>query len=96
VITGEGRADEQTLAGKTAMGVATLTRSRRTPVVLLCGGLGPGAAALDAASALTVVQPVVDRPIDLETAMAETPQLLEAAAGRLARTIGIGLELARP
>jgi hypothetical protein len=42
------------------------------------------------------VQPVVDRPVDLETAMGETPGLLEAAAGRLARTIGIGLELARP
>jgi glycerate kinase len=96
VITGEGRADEQTLAGKAAIGVATLARSRRTPVILLCGGLGPGAAALDAATALTVVQPVVDGPIDLETAMAETPRLLEAAAGRLARTIGIGLELARP
>jgi glycerate kinase len=96
VITGEGQADEQTLAGKAAIGVATLARSRRTPVILLCGGLGPGAAALDAASVLTVVQPVVDRPIDLETAMAETQRLLEAAAGRLARTIGIGLELARP
>jgi glycerate kinase len=96
VITGEGRADEQTLAGKAAIGVATLARSRHTPVILLCGGLGPGAAALDAATALTVVQPVVDGPIDLETAMAGTPRLLEAAAGRLARTIGIGLELARP
>ena len=95
VITGEGRADEQTLAGKATIGVATLARSRRTPVILLCGGLGPGAEALDAATALAVVQPVVDRPVDLETAMAETPRLLEAAAGRLARTIGIGLELAR-
>ena len=41
VITGEGRADEQTLQGKTAMGVATLARPRNTPVVLLCGALGP-------------------------------------------------------
>jgi hypothetical protein len=62
---------------------------------MLCGALGPGAEALDAATALAVVQPIIDRPIDLETAMAETPRLLEAAAGRLARTIGIGLELAR-
>ena len=95
VITGEGRADEQTLQGKTAMGIATLARPRNTPVALLCGGLGPGAEALDAATALSVVQPILDRPMDLDAAMADTERLLMAAAGRLARSIGIGLELAR-
>lgn len=95
VITGEGRADEQTLQGKTAIGVATLASPRRTPVVLLCGGLGPGAEALAAATALTVVQPIVDRPTDLATAMADTERLLRAAAGRVARTVDIGLELGR-
>ena len=95
VITGEGRADEQTLQGKTAIGVASLARPRNTPVALLCGGLGPGAEALDAAMALSVVQPIVDRPTDLASAMADTERLLVAAAGRLARSIGIGLELAR-
>ena len=94
VITGEGRADEQTLHGKTAIGVATLAGPRRTPVVLLCGGLGPGAEALNAATSLTVVQPIVDRPMELVEAMAETERLLVAAAGRLARTVGIGLSVA--
>lgn len=94
VITGEGRADEQTLSGKAAMGVASLARPRRTPVVLLCGGLGPGAAALDAAPALSVVQPIVDRPLDLAAAMADTARLLENAAGRVARSVGIGIDLA--
>ena len=96
VITGEGRADEQTLQGKTAIGVATLARPRNTPVVLLCGGLGPGSEALDAAMALSVVQPIIDRPMELAEAMAGTERLLTAAAERLARSIGIGLELARP
>jgi glycerate 2-kinase len=95
VITGEGRADEQTLHGKAAMGVATLARSRNTPVVLLCGALGPGAETLADATAITIVQPIVDRPTDLATAMADTGPLLETAAGRLARSIGIGLDLAR-
>jgi len=95
VITGEGRADEQTLHGKAAMGVATLARSRNTSVVLLCGALGPGAETLADATAITIVQPIVDRPTDLATAMADTDRLLEAAAGRLARSIGIGLDLAR-
>lgn len=96
VITGEGRADEQTLQGKTAMGVATLARPRNTPVVLLCGGLGPGAEALDAVMTLSVVQPIIDRPMDLADAMADTERLLIAAAGRLARSVGIGLEMSRP
>jgi len=93
VITGEGRADEQTLHGKTAMGVASLARARGTPVVLLCGALGPGAEALAAATALTVVQPIIDRPMTLDEAMRDTPRLLQAASARLARSIGIGLEL---
>jgi glycerate kinase len=96
VITGEGRADEQTLHGKTAIGVATLARPRHTPVVLLCGALGPGAEALDAATALSIVQPIIDRPMDLAAAMADSERLLTAAAARLARSVGIGLELARP
>ncbi len=95
VITGEGRADEQTLQGKAAMSVATLARARNTPVVLLCGGVGAGAEALDVVGAITVVQPIVDRPLSLEEAMAHTARLLEAAGGRLARTVGIGLDLAR-
>ncbi|MGH2428078.1 MAG: glycerate kinase, partial [Candidatus Limnocylindria bacterium] len=95
VVTGEGRADEQTLQGKTAMGVATLARPRSTPVVLLCGALGTGAEALEAATALTVVQPIPDRPMELHAAMADSERLLSAAAARLARSIGIGLDLAR-
>ena len=94
VITGEGRADEQTLQGKTAMGVATLAKPRRTPVVLLCGALGTGAEALDVAATFSVVQPIIDRPMTLEAAMADTERLLIAAAARLARSVGIGLERA--
>lgn len=95
VITGEGRADEQTLHGKAAIGVATLARSRGAPVALLCGALGEGAEALMTATSIAVVQPILDRPMDLADAMVATPRLLAAAAGRLARTVGIGLELAR-
>ncbi len=94
VITGEGRADEQTLSGKAAMGVAGLARTRNAPVVLLCGGLGPGASALDASGVFAVVQPVADRPMELAEAMADTERLLANAAERLARTVGVGLALA--
>ena len=94
VITGEGRADEQTLSGKAAMGVARLARARNAPVVLLCGGLGSGAAALDASGAFAVVQPIGDRPMSLAESMADTDRLLTNAAERVARTLEVGLELA--
>jgi glycerate kinase len=95
VITGEGRADEQTLRGKAAMGVATLARPRHTPVVLLCGGLGQGATQLDALGAFALVQPIADGPITLDESMARSADLLTDAAARLARAVGIGLDLAR-
>ena len=94
VITGEGRADEQTLSGKAAMGVARLARSRNAPVILLCGALGPGAAALDASGTFAVVQPIGDRPMTLEESVADTERLLANAAERVARTVELGAGLA--
>jgi glycerate kinase len=92
VLTGEWRADEQTLSGKAAIGVARLAPVG-VPVVLLCGALGPGAAALEETGAFAVVQPIPDRPTDLDAAMADTPRMIENAAERLARSVAIGLEL---
>jgi glycerate kinase len=94
VITGEGQADEQTLSGKAAMGVAALARGNATPVILLCGGLGPGAAALDASGAFAVVQPIADRPMRLAASMRDTERLLANAAERVAHTLQVGLRLA--
>jgi glycerate kinase len=96
LITGEGRADEQTLAGKAAMGVALHAGKRGIPAVLLCGTLGPGSEALEQSSLFELIQPVADRPMTLAEAMADTDRLLMNAAERLARSVGIGLTLARP
>ncbi|MGZ6372012.1 MAG: glycerate kinase [Candidatus Limnocylindria bacterium] len=94
VITGEGRADEQTLAGKAAMGVALLAGKRGIPALLLCGTLGPGSEALEVSGLFELIQPVADRPMTLAEAMADTERLLKNAAERLARSVGIGLALA--
>ena len=90
VITGEGRADEQTLSGKAAMGVATMARQAGAVVVLLCGALGHGSAALEASGLFDLIQPIIDRPLSLEEAMADTERLLVNAAERLARAVTIG------
>jgi len=94
VITGEGRADEQTLAGKTAMGVAQLAGEAGVPVVLLCGALGPGAELLETAGIFDLVQPILDRPMPLSDAMADTERLLVNAAERLGRAVSLGQRLA--
>lgn len=90
VITGEGRADAQTLAGKAAAGVAGMARASGAAVVLLCGALGPGAEALERAGLFDLVQPIVDRPMPLADAMAGTERLLVSAAERLARAVTLG------
>ena len=42
----------------------------------------------------SLVQPIGDRPMPLEESMQRTEELLLAAAARLARAVGIGLNLA--
>jgi glycerate kinase len=88
VITGEGRIDEQTGFGKTALGVARRAAAAGVPSVAVAGGVTPeGAAALAAAGCVAV--PIVDRPMSLEDAMAEAETLVSATAERLARLVGL-------
>ena len=76
VVTGEGRLDDQTMHGKTPLGVAALCRSHAVPVVAVCGRLDLEAhrvaeAGFVAAAALTEVEP------DLEKSIANAGPLLE-------------------
>lgn len=89
VITGEGSLDEQSLLGKTPVGVARAAARAGIPVIAVCGRttLGPGqltAAGFRAVHALTELESNVD------TCIAEAAALLE----RLGRSIG--LQLAAP
>ena len=95
MITGEGRADEQTLHGKAAMGVATLAGAREH------AGRAAVRRARPRRARRSRPRPPSrwssrfrTGPISLEAAMADTQRLLEKAAARLARAIGIGLTLA--
>lgn len=76
VITGEGRLDDQTMHGKTPMGVAALCRTHGVPVVAVCGRLDLHAdrvadAGFVAAAALTEREP------DLQRSIAAAGPLLE-------------------
>jgi glycerate 2-kinase len=89
VITGEGRIDEQTAFGKTALGVARRAAAADVPCLAIGGGVTPeGAAVLAAVGTLAV--PVLDRPMTLEDAMSQAGPLVVAAGERLARIVELG------
>ncbi len=91
VLTGEGRIDEQTGFGKTAMGVAQRAHDAGVRCVCFGGGvLTEGIEALTAVGAIVV--PVVERPMTVEQAMAAGAAPLVRAAERTARLIGLGAE----
>ncbi|MDV8002035.1 glycerate kinase [Rhodococcus sp. IEGM 1408] len=86
VVTGEGRLDDQTMHGKTPMGIAALCRSHGVPVVAVCGRLDLEAdrvaeAGFAAAAALTEVEP------DLDRSMANAGALLEDVAAEVVSRI---------
>jgi glycerate kinase len=77
VLTGEGRLDRQTLAGKTPWGVMQLAATRNIPTIAIAGSLGVGYQDLYAAG-LTAAFSLVSGPTTLESALQQAPELLEA------------------
>jgi glycerate kinase len=88
VITGEGRIDEQTAFGKTALGVARRAEAAGVPCVAVGGGVTPEG--IDALQPLgAVVVPVVERPQSVDEAMAAGTAPLERCGERIARLIDL-------
>jgi glycerate kinase len=88
VITGEGRIDEQTAYGKTALGVAKRAEAAGVPCIAVGGGVTPeGIEALAAHGAIAV--PVVERPQSVDEAMRAGLAPLERCGERLASLIDL-------
>src|SRR5262249_27673995 len=87
-ITGEGRLDSQSLAGKTAIGVARLCRERYVPCVPLAGWIGEG---IDAVvdEGITAHFAISRGPETLESAMKNATKLLADAAENVARLFAV-------
>ena len=83
-ITGEGKLDSQSLAGKTPIGIARLCKEMNVPCVALAGTIGPGA---DKAKdeGLTAYFSIIDKPMTLADAMIHAPELLTNAAESVTR-----------
>lgn len=67
VITGEGKLDDQTIYGKTPIGVAKAAKEKNVPVIALCGTLGNG------------YEAVYDHGIDAVFSIARGPGTLDEA-----------------
>lgn len=88
VITGEGRIDEQTAFGKTALGVARWAAEAGVACIAVGGGVTPeGIAALAPLGA--VVVPVTERPQSVEEAMAAGTAPVERCGERIARLMSL-------
>jgi glycerate kinase len=89
VLTGEGRIDEQTAFGKTAMGVAQRASRAGKPCICFGGGATPaGIAALAQLGAIVV--PVIEQPSTVDEAMSAGVAPLIRAAERAARLVTLG------
>lgn len=84
VITGEGRLDGQSLAGKTPIGVARAAQRLNKPVIVLAGSLGDGWQACFN-EGVTAAFALADGPISLREALPRTAELLEARCESLLR-----------
>ena len=83
VVTGEGCLDEQTLRGKTPVGVAAAARARGVPVVAVCGRNTLSPAALRQAG-FAAVHALTDLEPDLEVCRRQPGPLLHETGRRLA------------
>jgi glycerate kinase len=93
VVTWEGRVDEQTAFGKTALGVARRAAGAGVSCIAVGGGVTPaGIAAL--APLGVVVVPVVERPQSIEEAIAAGADPVIRCGERIARLISAGQQAA--
>ncbi len=90
VITGEGQIDFQTQFGKGPGMLAKLAARHRVPVVGIAGSVTDDAGELRK-KGFTALFSIVNRPMDLATAIRQAPHLMERAAEQVARLIRVGL-----
>ncbi len=83
VITGEGRIDSQTIHGKTPIGVARTAKKHSLPVIGIAGSLSADCGVVHE-HGLDAVFAVVNRSVDLPTALAEAAENVELTARNVA------------
>ena len=89
VITGEGQIDASTVFNKAPVGVARLASQRGIPVFGLAGSLGDGFEEVHNLG-IDAVFTLVDRPMTLDEALADTNRLVASLAEEATRAFAAG------
>jgi glycerate kinase len=84
VITGEGKVDEQTLAGKVVKGLADACQQYHVPLAVVCGTLQITPAQVRDAG-ITYAVSVLNKPMNLDQAQQEAFELIKDATFHLVR-----------
>lgn len=97
VITGEGSLDEQSLGGKTPVGVARIAAALEVPAIAVCGRTSLSDEAL-AAAGFAAAYAVADRAFSPATSMRDAGRILERIGAEIARAhLSVNLiEVTRP
>ncbi|MFB4169649.1 glycerate kinase [Virgibacillus sp. JSM 102003] len=88
VITGEGKIDNQSIYGKTPIGVAKIAKKQHIPVIGLAGSLGEDYQVVYD-HGIDALYSIVPSVVPLETALANAEQYTEQLAENIARTIKV-------
>lgn len=86
VITGEGKIDSQTKYGKTPYGVAQIAKQYKKKVIAISGTLGEGYTDLYNFG-FEAIFSIIDKPMELTTALSKAPKLLENTACTIGRLL---------
>lgn len=89
VITGEGRADKQSVCGKVMQGVGLHAKAKGVPVIGLCGSFGEGAEEL-LNSGVTKLIALSDSAESIEDAIANAERYYYETAVSMFRSLNIG------
>ncbi len=84
VFTAEGKVDFQTQFGKTPFGVAQVAKKYNKPVICLAGSIGEGAEVLYNRGISSIFS-IINKPMSLDEAIANTSLLLEETAEQVMR-----------
>ncbi|GAB6875865.1 glycerate kinase [Thermaerobacter litoralis] len=93
VLTGEGRTDAQTLAGKLVARVAARCQARGRPVIVLSGAVDPAVEPALKARGVAALLAATPGPMSVRQALAGAARNLEAAAAAALALIRLGRDL---
>ena len=86
VLTGEGKIDEQTLNGKTIMGITSMAKKHNVPVIVLSGKVGDKIERIYEMGVCGIYS-IVNQPMKLSEAISGAATLIEDCTMNIMRTI---------